>query len=108
MGVPAGEDFSEREQRRRQAIYNLGLLRWSLETGKVAPACCKWVPDAVSPGGRRQAATYFSELEIDVNSVFRVLPSPFTTAMIASAIPAAIRPYSIAVAPLSSEKNFLM
>jgi len=38
--------------------------------------------------------------------VFRLLPSPLTTAMIASAMPAAISPYSIAVAPDSSDKNF--
>ena len=31
---------------------------------------------------------------------------PFTAAIIASAIPAAIRPYSIAVAPDSSDRNF--
>jgi hypothetical protein len=40
--------------------------------------------------------------------VFRLVPSPFTTAMIASEMPAAIRPYSIAVAPLSSDMNFLI
>jgi hypothetical protein len=68
----------------------------------------QWAPDAASREGRRQAATYLSELEIDVNCVFKLVPSPFTTAMIASAIPAAIRPYSIAVAPLSSDKNFLI
>ena len=47
-----------------------------------------------------------SELEIDVNWVFNPVPRPFTTAMMAKAIPAAIRPYSIAVAPDSSDKNF--
>jgi hypothetical protein len=49
---------------------------------------------------------YFSELLIDVNWVLRVVPRPFTAAMIASAMPAAIRPYSIAVAPDSSDRNF--
>ena len=34
-----------------------------------------------------------------VNLVFSVLPRPFTTAMIATEMPAAIRPYSMAVAP---------
>jgi hypothetical protein len=52
--------------------------------------------------------TYFNELLIDVNWVFRVVPKPFTTAMIANAIPAAIRPYSMAVAPDWSDKNFKM
>jgi hypothetical protein len=36
------------------------------------------------------------------------LPTPFTAVMIAIAIPAAIRPYSMAVAPDSSLKNDLM
>ena len=37
-----------------------------------------------------------------------LLPSPFTAAMIASAMPAAIKPYSIAVAPDSSCRNLRM
>jgi hypothetical protein len=36
-----------------------------------------------------------------------LLPSPLTTLMMASAMPAAIRPYSIAVAPDSSANEFL-
>ncbi len=42
---------------------------------------------------------YFSDELMDVKLALRVVPNPFTAAMIASAIPAAIRPYSIAVAP---------
>src|SRR5689334_10939658 len=42
---------------------------------------------------------YFSELLIEVNLVFRFEPRPLTTAMMASEMPAAIRPYSMAVAP---------
>jgi len=49
---------------------------------------------------------YFKELLIEVNFSFMVVPRPFTTVMIASAMPAAIRPYSIAVAPESSVQNF--
>ena len=52
------------------------------------------------------ANVYFNEVLIELNWVFRLLPSPLTTAMIASAIPAAISPYSMAVAPDSSDKNF--
>jgi hypothetical protein len=48
---------------------------------------------------------YFNELLIDVNFVLSLVPRPFTTAMIASAIPAAISPYSMAVAPVSSARN---
>ena len=51
------------------------------------------------------ARFYFSEVLIESNLVLRFEPRPFTTAMIASEIPAAIRPYSMAVAPDSSDKN---
>lgn len=59
--------------------------------------CPRW-----EMGGRN----YFKELLIEVNLSFSVVPRLFTTVMIASAIPAAIRPYSIAVAPDSSDQNF--
>ena len=42
---------------------------------------------------------YFSEVLMLLKVVLSVEPRPFTAAMIASAIPAAIKPYSIAVAP---------
>ena len=42
---------------------------------------------------------YFKELLIEVKLVLSVVPRPFTAATIAIEIPAAIRPYSIAVAP---------
>jgi hypothetical protein len=51
---------------------------------------------------------YFNELLIELNMVFRLVPRPLTAAMIASEIPAAIRPYSMAVAPDSSDMNFKM
>src|SRR5262245_31329513 len=43
-----------------------------------------------------------------LNVVFNFVPRPFTTAMIATEIPAAIRPYSIAVAPLLSFRKLRM
>lgn len=60
--------------------------------------------DRVVP--RKETDTHFSELLIELKVVLRVPPRPFTAAMIASEIPAAISPYSIAVAPDSSDKNF--
>ena len=45
-------------------------------------------------------AGYFSEVLTELNTPLRVVPRPFTAAMIASDMPAAIRPYSIAVAPV--------
>ena len=50
---------------------------------------------------------YFSWLEMLVNVVFKFEPIVFTTAMIAIEMPAAIRPYSMAVAPLSSLRKRL-
>jgi hypothetical protein len=48
---------------------------------------------------------YFSEFEIVTKLVDSWVPRPFTAVMIAIAMPAAIRPYSMAVAPDSSLKN---
>ena len=50
--------------------------------------------------------SYFNAVLTLPNSVLRLVPTPLTAVMIAIAIPAAIRPYSIAVAPDSSDKNF--
>jgi hypothetical protein len=40
--------------------------------------------------------------------VLRLVPTPLTTVMITTEIPAAIRPYSMAVAPVSSARNLRM
>jgi hypothetical protein len=48
---------------------------------------------------------HLSDELMSVNLLLRLAPRPFTIAMIASEIPAAIRPYSIAVAPDSSDKK---
>jgi len=49
---------------------------------------------------------YFSEVLIAVNVELRLVPTPLTAVIIAIAIPAAISPYSMAVAPDSSFQNF--
>src|SRR5579859_4710745 len=60
--------------------------------------------------GRRLGAgapeNYFNEALIAVNLVLSLVPSPFTTAMMARAVPAAIGPYSMAAAAFSSFRNF--
>src|SRR5262245_12541537 len=48
---------------------------------------------------------YFSWVEMLSNLAFRVVPIAFTVAIITTEMPAAIRPYSIAVAPESSFRN---
>ena len=51
------------------------------------------------------ANDYLSWVEMLVNLVFRVEPRVLTTAMIATEMPAAMRPYSMAVAPDSFFRN---
>jgi hypothetical protein len=48
-----------------------------------------------------------SFVSIKPNEVLSLVPMPLTAAMITSEMPAAIRPYSMAVAPDSSAKNLL-
>src|SRR5580698_1214958 len=47
-------------------------------------------------------AVYLRAVETLEKVFFRLVPRPWTTAMIATEMPAAMRPYSIAVAPDSS------
>jgi hypothetical protein len=50
---------------------------------------------------------YLRADETEVNVVLSLAPRPFVTAMMATAIPAAMRPYSIAVAADSSLRKAL-
>jgi hypothetical protein len=52
--------------------------------------------------------SYLSWVEMLENVVLSWVPRPFTTAMIATEMPAAIKPYSIAVAPDSSDRNCMI
>src|SRR5579864_8916861 len=56
----------------------------------------------VSPLASRDVALYLSAVLTLENVVLRFDPKPWTVAMIATATPAAIKPYSIAVTPRSS------
>ncbi len=62
-------------------------------------------PEARGPLRKGVRLDHLSEELMSVNLVLRLVPSPFAIAMIASEMPAAMRPYSIAVAPDSSDKN---
>jgi hypothetical protein len=55
----------------------------------------------------RLGVNHFSAVCTLVKVVLRLVPTPCTTAMIATAMPAAMRPYSIAVAPDSSSAKRL-
>lgn len=86
---------------RRQVLraIRLTLPMWKIEAID-APDLAYSVQ---TPGQRRAAGAgkcpYFSWLEMLLNVPFNFVPSPFTTAITAIEMPAAIRPYSIAVAP---------
>jgi hypothetical protein len=54
---------------------------------------------------RNGDANYFNEVETVEKVVFKLVPRAWTVAMIATAMPAAMRPYSIAVAPVSSARK---
>jgi hypothetical protein len=54
------------------------------------------------------SSDYLSAVEIVENVALRRVPRPVIIGMTATAIPEAIRPYSIAVAALSSLKNLMI
>ena len=56
---------------------------------------------------RRPDVNYFRAVDTLVKVVFRPVPVACTAAIIATEIPAAIRPYSIAVAPDWSFQNLV-
>jgi hypothetical protein len=64
--------------------------------------------EAAVSGGFMHSSTgkiYFSESEMNWNVVLSFEPMALTLAMITTEMPAAMRPYSIAVAPVSSFRN---
>lgn len=54
---------------------------------------------------RMGAPGYFSDVLMLVKVVESLVPTPFTAVMMAIAMPVAINPYSIAVAPVSSAQK---
>jgi hypothetical protein len=72
-----------------------GLTRREANWGRKRKA---WQPPPV-PQSR---LSYFNWLEMLLNVELKLVPSVFTATMIATEIPAAMRPYSMAVAPTSS------
>jgi hypothetical protein len=71
--------------------------RASARTRKIASAPNRGGPHRQQADSVQQ--TYFNAVETVEKVLFNWVPRPCTTAMIATAIPAAIRPYSMAVAP---------
>lgn len=65
--------------------------RWIISGKKLLSPTRSWIPAAYGE--------LFSWVEMLSNFALRLVPIPLTVAMITTEIPAAIRPYSIAVAP---------
>src|SRR5258708_29804829 len=59
-------------------------------------------------GFNRRSCGYFSDVLTATNLVLRTVPMPLTVVTITMLMPAAIIQYSIAVAPVSSLRNFEM
>jgi hypothetical protein len=90
--------------------FSLRLPRKSVSTAAImTEAAAGSKKKSGTAGARTNPAQpprfYFSDELIDVNLVFSLVPSPLTAAMMASEMPAAISPYSMAVAPLSSRRK---
>ena len=67
--------------------------------GQARPANEKAPANSRSLYNEFAAPDYFSWVEMLEKVVFSLVPRPLTTAMIATEMPAAMRPYSMAVAP---------
>jgi hypothetical protein len=90
----------------------LRIMRCNPKAPAVGPDASPIQPQAIravaseaessAPYRIRTACRYFSDEFTELKTPFSVVPRPFTAAMIASEMPAAIRPYSIAVAADSS------
>jgi hypothetical protein len=67
---------------------------------------CALARDREAAARSEQPMFYFSAVDTLVKVVLRLEPTPATATMIAIEIPAAMRPYSIAVAPRSFRRNW--
>src|SRR5579871_5588065 len=109
-----GEDCESQDQRKADQLHGLALpragvagglaghggqYRGTTHTNARRDRANNKGPGFPGPLTLGRNVAYFSELLIEVNLAFRLVPRPFTTAMIASEMPAAMRPYSMAVAP---------
>ncbi len=69
---------------------------------------CRARPSKIGRGARQNfGRTYFNCDDIEEKVVLSFVPRPFTTVMMAIEMPAAIRPYSMAVAAVSSFRKAL-
>src|SRR6186997_2846913 len=93
---PSPTGGNPRRQHRKRDGEREADQRYGAVAEKIRPRTCRGLK------GELATIAYLSEVLIEVNLLNRLVPRPFTMVMIASEMPAAIRPYSIAVAPDSS------
>jgi hypothetical protein len=75
------------------------MPRASEHASAPVPIVQKWI-DLLGAGQSRYALViYFKAVDTEVKVVLRLEPTPATATIIAIEMPAAIRPYSMAVAP---------
>src|ERR1700736_4906413 len=108
---PEGESKKRQRQRQTDQRHGRPAMRLLMRRSRWhrVYACLRHLPSAETtkaPVSRGLCVfatdAYFSEVEMFWKFVFSVLPMPLTAVMITIEMPAAIRPYSMAVAPDSS------
>ena len=81
-------------------------LRWARVQWMLICLCAgRPPPTRNAEGGPESANDQRSEVATELKVVFKFVPTVVTAVIMTTAISAAIKPYSIAVAPDSSERN---
>ena len=106
--LAVGNSATSKDHRLRNAhpcLRDLGTRNSDLQSSNEPVTEKLRTKEGAAPG--KTLVGYFSCVEIELKVDLSFVPRPFTTAMIATEMPAAIRPYSMAVAANSSLRNAL-
>ena len=106
--LAVGNSATSKDHRLRNAhpcLRDLGTRNSDLQSSNEPVTEKLRTKEGAAPG--KTLVGYFSCVEIELKVDLSFVPRPFTTAMIATEMPAAIRPYSMAVAADSSLRNAL-
>ena len=91
-------DYARQPKNDKRSVVDSTLII-SAGNKRERPQLCGWGLPILGRNAQTNTRFYLSWVEMLENVLFNVVPRPLTTAIIATEIPAAIRPYSIAVAP---------
>ena len=99
MNDPSGRDPRPRPTKtdERSVVESKPII--SAGNKRERPQLCGWGLPILGWNAQTNTRFYLSWVEMLENVLLNVVPRPLTTAIIATEIPAAIKPYSIAVAP---------